>query len=136
MTSPILPEFILKLFQNEINNIVQGEIKKVCDLYDLDIDEVTKKLGHVKLDMTKTPGFRLIKKQEKFAETEIRCCARMLHDLEVKQCSRPNLGGQNLCKIHYKMKLKGNLKYGLFTDPIPDELRPEILAEKNKTKIY
>lgn len=136
MTSHILPEFILKLFQNEINNIVNGEIKKVCDLYDLDIDEVTQKLGHVKLDMTKTPGFRLIKKNEKFAETEFRCCARMLHDLEVKQCSRPILGGQNLCTIHHNIKLKGKLKYGLITDPIPDELRPEVLAEKNKTKIY
>ena len=136
MTSPILPEFILKLFQNEINTIVKGEITKVCKLYDLDIDEVAERLGHVQIDMTTTPGFRLIRKNESFANKEERCNARMLHDLEVKQCSRPLSCGGQLCKIHNNMRKRNKLKYGLITDPLPDEMRPEVLAEKKKHKIY
>jgi hypothetical protein len=136
MTAPILPEFILKLFQNEINTVVQTEIAKVCKLYDLDLDEVTEKLGNVKLDMTKTPGFRLLHKHETFAPKELRCCARMLHDLEVKQCSRHKFENLTMCRTHYEMKMKNKLKYGSIHDPIPDELRPAVLAEMKKNKIY
>lgn len=136
MTTPIIPEFVLKLFQDEVNKIVQSEIKRLCELYKIDYEEAKKKLGSVELKTTEHPGFRLFKKNEKIVEKDERCMARMLHDLEVKQCSRHRNEGCELCGMHSKMKSKGRLKYGLVTDPLPDELRPEVLNEKKLTKIY
>ena len=137
MTTPVLPEFILKLFQNEINKIVKGEIVKVCKIYELDYEEVKTKLKHVELDMTDTPGFRLFKKHETFAPKHERCQARLLHSLEIKQCSRScKHGDDKLCKKHLQMKENKKLKYGLITDDLPDELRPEVLNEKQIRNIY
>ena len=132
MTTPILPEFILNLFQIEVQSIVEKELKRMCKLYDIDFEEARKKLGYVDMNVTETPGFRLMKKREKFAPMENRCQARMLHDLEIKQCSRHKCEDSELCKKHLNMKLK----YGLINDPIPDELRPEVLNEKKKNNIY
>lgn len=130
MTTPIIPDFILKLFQGEVDKIVQKEIQKVCELYHLNYEEVKTKLGHVELKTTETNGFRIMKKNETFAPSEIRCMARMLHDLEIKQCSKRRSVGA-YCKKHAKHN-----KYGNINDPIPDELRPEVLNEKKKSKIY
>jgi hypothetical protein len=135
MTTPIIPEFVLKLFENEINKIVQGEIKRVCNHYALSYEDVTKKLGRVSITSTETPGFRLMKKNEKFAPDEQRCCARMLHDLEVKQCSRSKTQA-DMCTMHNNMRKNNRLRYGTIHDPLPDELRPEVLNEKRKKSIY
>jgi hypothetical protein len=135
MTTPIIPEFILKLFQEQVSDIVQKEIKKVCELYKLDFDEVILKLGHVEINTTETPGFRIMKKRETFAPKEVRCTARMLHDLEIKQCSRHKTK-TGLCTKHDEMFKNNRLKYGTINDPLPDELRPEVLNEKKKTKSY
>lgn len=136
MTTPILPEFVLKLFQDEVNKIVQKEIKRLCDLYKIDYQEAKSKMGVIELKTTEHPGFRILKKKEKIVDKDCRCLARMLHDLEVKQCSRQTSNQSKLCGIHANMKNKGRLKYGLVTDPLPDELRPEVLNEKKLTKIY
>lgn len=136
MTTPILPEFVLKLFQDEVNKIVQKQVKRLCVEYEIDYDEALQKLGTLELKTTKHPGFRLLKKNEKITEKDQRCLARMLHDLEVKQCSRQKGEGCELCGMHAKMKSKGRLKYGTVNDPLPDELRPEVLNEKKLSKIY
>jgi hypothetical protein len=136
MTTPIIPEFILRLFQDEVNKIVQAEIDKVCDLYHLNKEEVKQKLGHTTIKSTDHPGFRIIKKNESIAPKDDRCHARMLHDLEVKQCTRHKAEGSDLCTKHITMKSKNRLKYGTIDDPLPDELRPEILNEKKKHTIY
>ena len=136
MTTPILPEFVLRLFQNEVSKIVHVEIKKVCELYKLDYEEVLGKLGQVELETTDHPGFRIMKKNEKVAPKEVRCIARMLHDLEVKQCTRKHCEGSSLCKRHHSMHKDNRLKYGTVNDPLPDELRPEVLNEKKKNTIY
>lgn len=135
MTTPIIPEFVLQLFEKEINKIVQSEIKRVCDHYTLNFEEVTTKLGRVSITSTETPGFRLMKKKEKFAPDDQRCCVRMLHDLEVKQCSRSRSQG-DMCTLHYNMRKNNRLRYGTIHDPLPDELRPEVLNEKRKKSIY
>lgn len=132
MTAPIIPEFILQLFQNEVNEIVRKQVSKVCEMYKLDLDEVQNRLGLIELECTETPGFRLMKKKESFAPPEERCTARMLHDLEIKQCSKRKFGDTHLCRKHGGM----NLKYGTIHDPLPDELRPEVLNQKKKNKIY
>lgn len=136
MTTPIIPEFVLKLFQDEVNKIVQCEIKRLCEIYKIDYEDAKDKLGLVELKTTPHPGFRLLKKNKKITDKDQRCMARMLHDLEVRQCSRQRGEECDLCGIHAKMKSKGRLKYGLMSDPLPDELRPEVLNEKKLTKIY
>ena len=135
MTSPIIPEFILGLFQTEINNIVKSEIKKVCTLYNLDYDEVITKLKRTEIKTTENAEFYVIKKRNKVADETVRCKARMLRDLEIKQCSYKQCHN-NLCGKHNTMHKNNKLKYGLIDDPIPDELRPEVLNEKKKTTIY
>jgi hypothetical protein len=137
MTTPILPDFILKLFQNEINTVVHSEIAKICKLYDLDLDEVTEKLGHVKLDVTATPGFRIRKNNnQNIPPKELRCCARMVHDLEVKQCSRNKYGKLTMCRGHDKMKRENKLKYGSIHDPLPDELNDLDIITTNTKKEF
>lgn len=136
MTTPILPEFVLRLFQEEIDKVVKEELQKVCVVYKLDYEDVCKKIGRVELEPTKQPGFRIIKKNETFAPKEVRCAARMLHDLEVKQCSKKRCDCSTLCARHLNMQRNDRLKYGTIDDPLPDELRPEILDEKRKSKIY
>ena len=136
MTTPILPEFVLGLFRDEMQSIVEKEVKRLCDIYGIDFQDAKVKLGYIDLQVTDTPGFRLMKKQEKFAPNEERCQARMLHDLEVKQCSRHKLKDSILCKRHANMQKNNKLKYGIISDPIPDELRPEVLSEKKKKSIY
>lgn len=136
MTTPILPEFVLRLFQNEVTKIVHAEVKRVCELYELNYEEVIQKLGHVELETTEHPGFRIMKKKEKVAPKEVRCIARMLHDLEVKQCTRRHCEDSNLCTRHHNMRANNRLKYGTMNDPLPDELRPEVLNEKKKSTIY
>jgi hypothetical protein len=132
MTAPILPSFILELFTNEVQKIVHKEIAKVCELYDLNIDEVEAKLGRVELHCTETPGFRIMKKRESIAPKEVRCIARMVHDLDVKQCSKKRGSNSCFCGKHNK----SNLKYGTINDPLPDELRPEVMSQKKLNKIY
>ena len=132
MTAPILPSFVLQLFENEVKKIVEREVKKVCELYELNFTEVREKLGLIQVETTDVPGFRIMKKKERFAPPEERCIARMLHDLEIKQCSN-HKKKDDLCGLHLSM---GKLKYGTILDPIPDELRPEVLNEKGHTKIY
>lgn len=136
MTTPILPDFVLKLFQEEIDRIAKAEIKKVCEAYELDYAEVCEKIGRVELEPTAHPGFRIMRKKEKVAPKDVRCNARMLHDLEVKQCTRKRCDGHKLCGKHLDMQTKNRLKYGTIDDPLPDELRPEVLDEKRKSKIY
>lgn len=136
MTTPILPEFILKLFQNEVNNIVQTEIKKVCELYQLNFDEVIQKLGHIEIKTTEHPGFQIIKKKKNIVSKEKRCLARLLCDLEIKQCSKPKIEDCDFCGLHMRLNEENKLKYGKINDPLPDELRPEILNEKKLNKIY
>lgn len=135
MTTPIIPDFILSLFQNEVNKIVQSEIKRLCEMYSLNFEEVKGKMGLVELNTTEFPEIRIMKKSEKIAPKDERCIARMLHELEVKQCSRKQKE-DGLCGKHFALKANNKLKYGTIKDPLPDELRPEVLNEKKITKIY
>ena len=130
MTNPILPEFILQLFQDEIDKIVESKLKQVCELYELDFDEVAEKVGHVRIDMTKTPGFKIIKKYEHIP-TEDRCIARMFTESEIIQCSKKHKDGE-LCARHSKMRLENTLKYGTINDPLTDELQHERIIPKEE----
>ncbi len=130
MTAPILPEVVLRLFQDEVTKIVACEIKKVCELYKLDYEEVSARIN-LQVTTTDVPGFKIVKVQKHPKLTdENRCLARIFKDLEVTQCSRRRTCGE-LCKKHSK-----NMKFGTINDPVPDELRPEVLNEKKKTTIY
>lgn len=133
MTSPILPDVILKLFQLEINSIVEIAVKKLCDEYDIDFEEAKQKTKinlEVKLD-----NLHISKKIDPKHPVEIRCQARMCRSHGIQQCSRRKKM-DDFCLIHHKSLHNGTLKYGKMTDPIPIELQDNILKHKKKKNIY
>jgi hypothetical protein len=132
MTTPIIPEFILKLFQTEVSKIVDKEIEKLCKIYDIDFEEAKKKLGNTEIKMTTDPGFKIVRNQKKIPPKQERCIARMFHGLEIKQCTRAKCNKKGFCGLH----INTQLRYGTINDPLPNELRPEVLNEKKKNSIY
>lgn len=136
MTSVILPNYILSLFEKEVNDIVKKAIKKVCDEYDIDFNDA-QKLVDVNLQV-KNDNIRIIKKNilnKNPHPPEIRCLARMLHEVEIKQCSRRK-DKCDFCGTHQKMFKNGTLKYGKITDPVPLALNDKVLSYKEKRKLY
>jgi flagellar basal body P-ring protein FlgI len=134
MTSPMIPEVILDLFQNEINRIVKIAIKKICDEYDIDFEEATK-IADIKLDLT-LDNLHISKKQNPKILIKERCQARMLRNIGIQQCSRSKCDDTEFCKLHFKSFKNGTLKYGKITDPIPIDLDDYFLNMKNKRNIY
>ena len=46
MTSPIIPDFILKMFEKEVTKINLLIIEKICNHYELDIHDVKQQLSN------------------------------------------------------------------------------------------
>lgn len=148
MTSPIIPDFILKMFEQEVTKINIIIVDKICDLYDLDIDEVKQQLSD-ELDMNfnvindNIEQIKVIKKHNakpdaSTLDKSTLCIARVFiqSELKVKQCSRHKLDGQNFCKLHLKLHQNNTLKYGTIHDQKPDEISTEKLNRKVKRNIY
>lgn len=123
----------MRLFQNEVNDIVLKAVKKLCDVYDIDFEEA-KEVVNVKLGV-KTNDLRIIKKHVPQHPPELRCMARMLHEVEIKQCSHRRKHG-DICGFHRWMEDRGRLRYGRMTDPLPMELSQKVLDNKRKAKLY
>jgi hypothetical protein len=140
MTTPLIPEVVFNLFQNEITKINTVFLTKVCETYNLNIEDVKKTLEkELKVSFTLNPQEKvIIVKKQKVPEDNERCIARIYRrkDLEVLQCTRRRHNDTtcDCCKLHGKMYHEGRLKYGLMTEPTPDELSPEVLSKKKLKK--
>ena len=139
MTTPIVPDFILLLFQNEINNITTKVLEKVCTLYKLDIEEVKKRLkeeAKVDLAITRNEKIKVVKTQAELAPVE-RCIARVFNrqELCLMQCTRRHGKDYPCCKKHQSMMDKGNLKHGTINEQIPTSF-VERMAKMKITKVY
>lgn len=123
MTTPVVPDFILTLFQNEINKIAGGILEKVCKLYKLDIDEVKKRLkDEMRIDVSISSNERIkVVKTQAVLPPEERCIARVFHraDLCLIQCSRRHCPNAQFCKRHQKMIDIAPLPYGTVKEPVP-----------------
>jgi hypothetical protein len=132
MTTPIIPDFIFQLFENEVQEIVFKVLKNICKEYDLDYEEV-KKFATIKL-YTKLNNIHISKKIDPKHPDDIKCQARMIREMGIKQCCRKKSEG-DFCKIHHKCEVNNTLKYGRITDPISKEMQ-DIINKKHKNKIY
>lgn len=160
MTSIIIPDFIFKLFTQKILEINNMIINKMCEHYNLDIDEAHKflekemkiKFKIIGEDIEQVKIVKKHKKKEKQNDTNessnalastsssssCYCDARVFlkNELIVKQCSRCKLEGSSFCKIHHKLNQNGQLKYGTIHEAKPDSISTEKLNMKVKRTIY
>ncbi len=145
MTCPIVPEFILKLFEKEISNIVERCVSKICDSYELNSDDVKQLLSkemNMSFDIVseEIEQIKIVKKNNKHEkDANTLCEARIFiaSDLIVKQCSRSRLNDQcRFCKTHQKQFETNTLKWGTIHDPKPDAISTAKLNAKMKRKIY
>ena len=131
MTTPIIPEFIVELFANEIYKINLRIVDIICSKYNLNVDDVKQTLEKdLNISFTiNTDNIKLIKKNKYGSNTtkENRCEGRVYHkdDNEYVQCSRKRYENTSYCKTHnYKQP------YGSINHPEPE------LKEKKKQTIY
>lgn len=145
MTSVIIPEFVLQMFEKEVTKINLNIIKILCEEYHLDEDDVKQKLQdkiniNFNIIHEDIEQIKIVKKHEQKSKqsSEEQCDARVYlqNDLVVKQCSRPRLPECNLCKIHQKLKDEGKLKYGTIHDEKPECISTEKLNAKIRRKLY
>jgi len=145
MTCPLVPEFILKLFEQQISNIVEQCVVKICDEYALDNNDV-KRLLTREMNMSFSivnediEQIKIVKKNNKHEKDSIAVCEARIFiasDLIVKQCSRSKLNDQcRFCKTHQKQFDSNTLKWGTIHDPKPDAISTAKLNAKAKRKIY
>ncbi len=140
MTTPMIPDFILKLFQNEINKINTNLLVHFCALFKVDIEDAKNKLKNdlnISLELDKNEKIKIVKKHKE-APSEERCCARVYRpkDLEVCQCPRRRANEcGDFCKRHKKMHDEGRLKYGTISQTVPTEISPTVLNKKKKVTL-
>lgn len=131
MTTPILPEFILSLFENEIKNIIQKTLTIVSNKYDINVKElqsVVEKEMRFKLELDSTEDIIIIKKRQNLPETNERCIARIKKNGILLQCTRKSKHDDK-CGFHCKPQQ--TKKYGTIKDDLPEEP-----ISKRKMNIY
>lgn len=137
MTTPLVPDFILQLFQDEVHKINSVVVQKMCQMYNIDYDDAVTKLAKeaaIKLTLSNNEKIKLVKKQKE-PDAKQRCHARVFRkkDLEVFQCTRKTPAeGACFCKRHQKMNDEGRLKYGTINDVKPAEISTPALIKKKK----
>lgn len=138
-TTPIIPDFIFELFQNEIKKINMLFLKKICEHYHINFEEAkmyVEKDLKFSLELSNMEQIKIVKKQ-KLLDPEERCIARVYNNKEmhVYQCTRKKYDC-DFCKRHKKMNDKDGLKHGTIKDSLPGELIPKELKKLKKYNIY
>lgn len=121
MTTPMIPSFILTLFENEIRAIVLKSNLAISEQYNLNISELNalteEKVGLILKIIPEEFENVTIKKTKprKIIDPYERCIARLKVDGKFCQCTFRFCNDKNLCGKHIKM----NLKFGTINDPLP-----------------
>lgn len=136
MTTPIVPDFILGLFQNEINKINLDLLEKVCQIYNINYEEAIERLKNelkVNIILNKDERIKIIKTRPELDPND-RCIARCFKrcDLDLVQCSLRHYPDKDFCKRHQNMFDNGTLKFGTINDKIKEK-EPKTKV-KRKTK--
>lgn len=139
MTTPLLPDVILDLFQDEVKKINKSYIAELCKIYNIDFEEACQKMeeaGNISFTLVDNQYVKLVKKHKPVEDNE-RCHARIYSqkDLIVAQCSRQKRDETNFCRMHAKMRDEGRLKYGTIHDKTPEEISDSKLKSKKKFKL-
>jgi hypothetical protein len=138
MTAPVVPDFVLNLFKNEIKKINLIIIENLCKIYKIDIDDAKLKLEdslNMNFELNKNDKLQFTTKQKELP-VEDRCIARLFYkkQLEVTQCSRRKKNCE-FCKKHDKMNIEGRLKYGTINEEKPAEISETQLLKLKKKSI-
>ena len=135
MTTPLIPDFVIGMFENEIRGIIHQVIGIAAE-QGLDQEKLTKlvekRIGlSLKLVTEDTEVVKIIRvKPRKIPSNNERCTARILKNGILCQCSFHQFEMENVCKKH----MRRPSKWGLTTDPpIPT---PADNPLKQYTKIY
>ncbi len=138
MKAPVITDFIINLFKNEIKKINLTIVENLCKIYNIDIDDAKLKLQdslNINFELNKNDKLQFITKQKELP-VEDRCIARLFvkKNLEITQCSRRKKNCE-FCKKHNKMNNEGRLKYGTIEDEKPIELSTPVLNKIKKKSI-
>lgn len=135
MTTPLIPDFIVSLYQNEVNAIVKRVLKQVVKKYQLPEDEVLG-LAFQKLQIIPETEekIRIIKsKPRKLLESNERCMARVkATDGTYSQCKFRFKDAE--CKFCKRHQTKPS-KYGSINDN-QDDLFEQPTMVRRIRKIY
>lgn len=126
MTTPLIPDYIATLFDNEIMKIQEDIIDKICKQYKLDKTEVCKNIGFKHIEFTEC-NIKIIKCHATNYGTkkdEPKCIARIYNHTEniLYQCKRSQKAGGHFCKTHSHQHQTKSLKWGTINDPIPKSI--------------
>lgn len=148
MTCAIIPDFILKMFEREIAKVVEQVVVKMCDEYDIDLDEAKTKLKEsLDIDLQVVNAdieqVKVVKKHppstSKHHEPNANTCEARLfiqNELVVRQCSRNKWNNCRFCKTHQKQFDNNALKWGTIHDDKPEDISTAKLKLKVKKTLY
>jgi hypothetical protein len=134
MTTPLIPDFIVKLFEKEITSINHKILEVICKEYSLDFDKAKQTLQkelNINLDIITKDIYNLkISKKRTYGKNtplENRCIGRVYHkhNNEFVQCIRKKQSNCNTCLTHSQ-----RCPYGTINEPEPD------IKEIKKRNIY
>lgn len=126
MTTPLVPDFIAELFAKEVARIQEDVLRRVCDIYGLDLEEVKEDIGMQPACFGPSRLKVVEKKKAEYGEglgDKHRCVARVFdaQSKTVHRCKRGKQQGCKFCKVHRDMFNKGGgaLPMGTIKDPLP-----------------
>lgn len=126
MTSAILPEFVLRLLEKEVSDVVLQAVRYVCNEYNIPFSEVCTKLGKhlcIELDVNTQTNFKVVKKNVRRikATPENQCIANILckDQKDIRQCTiRRTSPDCEYCTKHKMAFDQNKLKYGTVFKPV------------------
>lgn len=125
MTASILPEFILKLLENEMMNATLEIVEYLCIEYSLPFEEVKSKLSKhmaITFNADTTKSFKVTKKNKRLIKIhpDERCVANMFNvDHKcITQCTLKRVCASEYCTVHKRMVAMGRLRFGTIYKPI------------------
>lgn len=133
MTTPMIPDFIIDMFENEIRKVMNDALTVVAKEYNLDLQQIRRKVEKkIEMKLEIVPDtYETVKitklKPRKIPDPESRCLARVKKDNIICQCSfqAADGAGKQFCTRHLT-----KMRYGTINDPPIKETR------KRYTKVY
>ena len=121
MTTSMIPDYVLALYENEIRKVVQKVLKNISEEFNIDIKELEKSAASevtLKLISEDFESVTITRKNKvkKLVENEKRCVARIKKNGLYMQCTRESKDDM-MCKMHSTKKLL----HGTINDPLPKE---------------
>ena len=121
MTAPMIPDYILTLYENEIRKVVKKCIVRISEENDLNVASLESQIADIISLEIVSEDFEKVTITKKIARKKIvsdeeRCVARVKRTGVFSQCTRCSASSSMLCKIHTK-----KTPWGQITDPPPEE---------------